>query len=422
MSSVVVHVALLRDGLVLVGDDDALPRVTLPDEDDDSRFAAVLDRVGADTYLAPILKVADDRYLDVVGCRAVPAPTDRWVRPEVLADPVLADLVSRTVRELEVPPAKRPAWFRPGWYDEVESWVDASLTRAGRQRTGPMRPEKMWSISGVLRIPTDSGDVWFKAAAEVFHAEAAIHRVLAAHFPDDVPVLLAEDDARAWLLMEPLAGSAEADRAAGAGAALAPRWAQVQLASLDLLDELRAAGCPVRGVDATIEAFRGVLAGSPELALLTPDELAAVRGLREEVEAMVRELWACGLPDTLSHGDLHLGNVAYDGSELRVFDLTDVCISHPLLDASHLAAFEDSGPSDDDLVAAFLVPWREAYPEADLDRARRLAPVADLVFQADTFDRIARATEAASAYELGGVVAWLLRRLPDAVAAARPVG
>ena len=282
-----------------------------------------------------------------------------------------------------------------------------------------MRPEKMWSISGVLRIPTDRGDAWFKAAADVFHAEAAIHRVLAAHFPDDVPVLLAEDDARAWLLMEPLAGTTETDQVPGAGAALAPRWAEVQLASLDLIDELRAAGCPVRDADATIAGFRRVLADSDELTLLSREELGTVRGLQDDIEALVREFWGCGLPDALCHGDLHLGNVAWDGSDLRVFDLTDACLSHPLLDGCHLAGFDDRGPLDGDLFAAFVRPWREAYPDADLDRAVRLAFVVDLVFQADTFDRIARATEEASAYELGGVVARLLRRLPEDVAAAR---
>ena len=136
---------------------------------------------------------------------------------------------------------------------------------------------------------------------------------------------------------------------------------------------------------------------------------------------MVRELWACGVPDTLCHGDLHLGNVAYDGSTLRVFDLTDACLSHPLLDGCHLMLFDDREPGDD-LLAEFVRPWRAAFPEADLDRAAKLAHVVDLVFQADTFDRIARATEEASAFELGGVVAWLLRRVPEAVAAARPVG
>jgi hypothetical protein len=47
--------------------------------------------------------------------------------------------------------------------------------------------------------------------------------------------------------------------------------------------------------------------------------------------------------------------------------------------------------------------------------------VVDLAFQVDTFHRIALATEPVSAYELGGVVAWLLKRVPDAVAAARAI-
>ena len=45
-----------------------------------------------------------------------------------------------------------------------------------------------------------------------------------------------------------------------------------------------------------------------------------------------------------------------------------------------------------------------------------LARVADLVFQAVTFDAIVTSTEAASRWELGGVVADILRSLPHAVA------
>ena len=419
MPDPVILVALVHDGRVLVDEDGRLPAVTLG-EDDDNRFAAVLQRIGGDVYLAPILRLGEDRFLDVVGCRAVPPPAGRWLEPAAFDDPELAGLLARTIREYEVePPALRPPWFRRGWYDEVEAWVDSSLARAGRRRTGPMRPAKMWSISGVLRIPTESGDVWFKAAGEVFHAEAAIHRVLAMHFPDDVPVLLAEDDARAWLLMEPISGATDATRAPGAGPVLARRWAEVQLAALDLTDELRPAGCLVRDADATIAGFRRVLSDGSELSRLTDEEVGTLRGLQGEVEDLVREFWGCGLPDTLSHGDLHLGNVAYDGRELRVFDLTDVCLSHPLLDGCHLARFDDERPPDDDLFAAFVEPWREACPDADIDRAMRLALLADLVFQADTFERIAVATEAASAYELGGAVAWLLRRIPDAVRDAR---
>ena len=159
-----------------------------------------------------------------------------------------------------------------------------------------------------------------------------------------------------------------------------------------------------------------MLAHDPEMALLPDDERAAVLGAADEVEARVREFWSTGLPDTLAHGDLHPGNVAYDGQDLRLFDWTDACISHPFLDGSHLAYFVASDDADADLqLAAFAEPWREAYPEADVDRALALAPLADLVFQTVTFAAIAAATED-GAGDFTGTVAFLVK------ASARRVG
>jgi hypothetical protein len=419
--SAVAHVALLHEGRVLVVDG-RLPEIEV-DEDvaelEDHRFTRALDVVGADVYLAPVLELEKDRFVDVVGCRALPVPEGTWVEPAFLGDAALSGLLASAIAEHAEPHPLRPPWFLPGWYDEMEAWVDEQLVTSGRRRTGVIRVSRVWSISGVLQVPTDTGDVWFKAASDMFRGEAALHRALARHFPGDVPALVAVDVDRGWILMEAMEGAGDSNRAPGADAALAQRWGAVQLTSLDVLDELVAAGAPVRDADATVAGFRRAVAESPELSQLTPEERAALDDVLDEVGQMVQELWGCGLPDTLSHGDLHIGNVAYDGEVLRVFDLTDCCVSHPLLDAYHLAHFDQRKPSESELFAAFLRPWRAAYPDADLDRATALVPVVDLAFQVDTFHRIALATEPVSAYELGGVVAWLLKRVPDAVAAAR---
>lgn len=416
----VALVALVHDDAVLVTADDALPELAIEDEDEsDEWFAGALDLVGGDVFLAPVLELAPHRYLTVVGCRARPVPAGPWLPAGRLPTEV-AGLVSRTMREYDgEPPALRPDWFRPGWYDRVEAWVDAALARVGRRRTGLMVVVRVWSISAVLRIPTTGGDVWFKAACDLFRDEAAIHRVVAEHFPDDVPVLLAEDDRRGWLLMDEMAGATEESRHAGAAAALAARWPQVQLASLDRRAELRTAGCAVRDAEATVAGFHRVLTRSHDDPRLSPEELRELLAVAPEAEAMVRELWDCGLPDALAHGDLHLGNVAYDGSTLRIFDWTDGCLTQPLLDGCHLAQFDERREVDHALLAAFAEPWRAAFPDARVDDAIRLVPVVNLVFQVDTFERIFRATEPASMYELGGSVAWILRRLPPAVADAR---
>ena len=94
-------------------------------------------------------------------------------------------------------------------------------------------------------------------------------------------------------------------------------------------------------------------------------------------------------------------------------------MTHPFLDASHLTHFEQSRPGGPDLEATYAEPWRAAYPHADIDRALVLARLADLVFQTVTFDDIVSSTEPGSRWELGGVVADILRALPAKVAELR---
>jgi hypothetical protein len=341
-----------------------------------------------------------------------------WLPVADLPEPFGSRVRTAVEQHVDGAPSRRPDWYRPGWHDRVETWIDDRLAAVGRRRTGSLRTHRVWAISAVYQVPTEEGSLWLKACCDHFRAEAAILHRVSRRLPDLVPVVVAAADAEGWLLMEPLAGAGDDDRAAGAAEALAPVWAAAQLASLGWLDELHAAGCPDRGLEPTIVAWRAVLDGHPELALLAEDERAAVLASTDEVEARVRELWSTGLPDTLSHGDLHLGNVAYDGRVLRLFDWTDACVTHPFLDASHLAYFIASGSDDgaaERLARAFAEPWRAAFPDADVDRALALAPLADLVFQAVTFAGIATAAEDGVG-EFPGVVAHLLRD------AARVVG
>ena len=423
------HVALVNEGAVLVRPDGTLPRFEQDLEPDDgpdpTAYASTL--VGPAVHLAPVARIPDaegrtsrdsDR-LHVVALRGEPVEEGEWLAVEELPDPWAATVRSALQQHDGRAPALRPKWYRPGWHGEVESWVDAALAGTDRRRTAPVVVHRVWSISAVLRVPTDRGDLWFKACCDHFRAEAAILHRLSRRLPDLVPVLVAVDDDRGWLLMEPLVGASDDDRAPGAPAALAPVWTAAQLASLDWLDELAGAGCPDRTLDPTLAAWRHVLATSPEMELLTAEEREALLGAADEVEGRVRELWACGIPDTLSHGDLHLGNVAYDGTVLRLFDWTDACVSHPFLDGIHLASFVgfESGLEPSGIMRDFAAPWRTACPEADVDRALELAGLADLVFQSVTFAGIAEATED-GADDFTGTVAWLSRAILREVGAA----
>jgi hypothetical protein len=409
------HVALLHDGMVLVDETGNLPSFVR--DEGEPALTTALRLVGADLLLAPVIKLPDARRVHVVGTRDS-VPAGRFVAPSEVPDDELAEVVARAVFELDpgrTPPG-RPEWFRPAWFDRVEAWIDEVLAASGRRRTHPIRPVKLWSISAVARVTTDGGDVWLKAPCEHFRAEARVHPTVARLFPDLVPVLIAAEETEGWLLMEPMTGVEDDDQADGAGLEVATRWATAQIEAVEHVATLLAGGCRRRGVEETLAGFRRVLASSSELALLSEEQLTAARGCAGELESLVREFWGAGVPDTLAYGDLHLGNVAWDGETLRIYDWTDGCVSHPFLDASHLAQFTRARPGDAGLESTYAEQWRAAYPRADIDRIVALAPLADLVFQAITFDDIVNTTEPQSRWELGGVVADILRTLPETMA------
>ena len=94
------------------------------------------------------------------------------------------------------------------------------------------------------------------------------------------------------------------------------------------------------------------------------------------LERRMAEVEACGLPDTLVHGDAHPGNLRGDGAGLTLLDWGDCTVGHPLLDEPGFLgriAAADVEPCRLRWGAA----WRRASPGCDPERASRLlAPVA----------------------------------------------
>jgi aminoglycoside phosphotransferase (APT) family kinase protein len=302
--------------------------------------------------------------------------------------------------------------------------VDAVLEGQGRRRTGPVEPTKLWSLSAVVRVPCQPGpSLWLKAACPYFHAEPALTRLVAQMVPQHAPRLVALDDGRAWLLAEEIAGADEDDEEVppGLGRAAARIAATVHVRSLDHLAEIEATGVPVRDLATTLRQFDEVLRGSVELERLTDDELSAARAARDDVRGVLEELAGLGIPDTLVHGDLHIGNVAHDGDSLVLYDWSDAAVSHPFLD---LILMAQRLPEDQQAEArtAYAEVWREAYPGVDIERALDLADLANTVYQTVTFELLDRAAEDASYWELEGVAAMFLRRLPERLAARTPGG
>ncbi|MDQ3358449.1 MAG: aminoglycoside phosphotransferase family protein [Actinomycetota bacterium] len=339
-------------------------------------------------------------------------------------DRVLFVLTSRTPGGA---PSDGDRWLPVADLDALDEPVEVvsvheQLARIGREPAGPAQVLKSWSQSTVLRYPWrgagGADTAYLKATCGWFRHEPAITQVLGRIVPEHVPTVLAVDARRGWMLMGPLPGhdrpEAEAEsESEDAVVATARVLAQVQLRSVDRLAELAAAGCPDRTLEPTLAALSHLLKDGFELPQLTGAERARVRATHPWLAEQVRTLYGCGLPVTVAHGDLHPGNVAVRGEQLVIYDWTDACLSHPVLDAAGLAhwAGANGAATAEQVWSAYLQVCRSTWPEADLDTARSVAPVVNKVFQMVSYEGIYRAQEPVSRWELAGVQVGILRSL-----------
>src|SRR2546426_4518967 len=120
----------------------------------------------------------------------------------------------------EIPPL-RPPWARRGWFAETESWIKAQLARLNYTIVAPIEQVRTWGISCVLRVPTTTGNVYFKAIPTSFMQkdtaisssdtpgrlplffthEPMLIQSLAAWYPHNMPTVLAMEREQCWMLL-----------------------------------------------------------------------------------------------------------------------------------------------------------------------------------------------------------------------------
>lgn len=317
-----------------------------------------------------------DRYgLDVTVLRLVhaqrPAPHGGAVSylaevagappPGVLLTPVTVD---------GAPRPHRAPWAVPGGPAASLAWADEQLTAAGR---GPARPgqHRTWNLSAIWRFDGPAGPVgWLKQVPPFFAHEAAVLRFVAGVAPGWVPPLLAAGE-QGRLLLDHVAGMDCHDAGVELRAAVAAGLHTVQDHARGTVPQLLAAGVPDRRWPVLAGRLRSVAAGHGA-------GIAGLDRLVDTLDERLAAIEACGLPETLVHGDLHPGNVRSAGSGHTVIDWGDSFVGHPGFDILRLA---DGLPDADagSLLDDWAARWRATVPGCDPLRAvALLRPVAEL--------------------------------------------
>lgn len=237
-----------------------------------------------------------------------------------------------------LPDPNRAHYAEVGAVGELIEWIDDALSDSDLERSGPVEQVRTWNLSCLLRVPITSGrPLWLKAVPDFFRHEPAVLATLAAADPSLVPELVA---ARPGVSL-----MAESGNRDGYGVGPDRLLSAVErfVAARRVCDPAGLTSVPTFGsADARLALGDLLDRHAPELDV---DECAKLRSLIDEVD----DRWdATGAADTLTHGDLHGGNLRLDDDNVGadvIVDWGDATISHPLLDLAVLDSYTpDWGP------------------------------------------------------------------------------
>ena len=268
---------------------------------------------------------------DLLAPQALPADT-RWGGKEDISSIILAlkeqsSVLLAWLNEQEVPSIRVP-WFRTGWYSHAEEWIKTAVDGAGFKLTGLPEQVKASDFCTVQRIPTNKGDLYFKATGPAAQHEAILSNHLDQHYPGKSVGVLAIEPIKGWLLMKDIGGEPLRTRREK------PLWqraiqeySELQVREVEHARALLTMGLPDRRITVLKAHIQEHLAAMCATGL-DAKETAEVMALQPELLQMCDQM-ELGLPPTIDHGDLHSANIRLVDGGLVFFDWGDACVTHP---------------------------------------------------------------------------------------------
>jgi hypothetical protein len=252
-------------------------------------------------------------------------------------------------------------WTDPAWVAEAHEWIRDRLGARGTVVVGSVAQEHVRPWATVMRVPTNEGDVFFKANAAELRYETALVRRLAARRPDCVPRLLAVDEERGWMLMRDagarLREIVERERDLTPWLEILPLYAGLQRDMSPDADALVALGVPDLRLATLVPAVERFL----EEIELPSDERERLSAAVPQIRDLCERLAAYGVAETIQHDDLHDAQVFVDDGHYRILDWGDACVSHPFFTLSVTLLGVLAWGLDDVQGSVDVRPFRDAY-------------------------------------------------------------
>jgi hypothetical protein len=276
----------------------------------------------------------------------------------------------------------RPQWYRAGWDERADAYIDQVLAATGRRRSDDSRQVKHWSLSAVLRAPAEGGDVFLKSVLPAYAHEPAVTSWLAGQGCGPFAAITATDMTSGWWLADDFGGTDGQTAPPADQERIMTQLCRIQVAMLDRTETLVGLGCRLLDNTDLAAAIPDLLgrddlwAAPKELRnlyrALDADEATRLRALGPYLRRCCAELDAASIPQTLLHGDFHPGNAVLREDGVLLHDWSFAMISNPLFDLA--SGFYDAAPARAAAALdAYLAGWSGVLDPATMRRAWRYA-------------------------------------------------
>jgi hypothetical protein len=287
-------------------------------------------------------------------------------------------------------------WSSESWMARATAWVDERLAEAGLTRTGEFEQRSLRPWATVLRVPSSAGSLWLKATGPQHRFEVGLYELLQRVVPERVLAPVATSVERGWVLL-PDGGVSFGDRLDGPALVAAlgdalPPYARLQrdLAphSGELLElgvsDMRPETMPSR-FDEAVDAVRAYVDRRADEA--ERERLRQVAEMRATVVRWCERLTGGVVPASIDHNDLHAWNILGSGSDVRFYDWGDSVVAQPFSSMLALGWVPMEDSVRERLRDAYLEPFTELAPHAELVGMLELACRVGKIARALTWQR-----------------------------------
>jgi hypothetical protein len=267
--------------------------------------------------------------------------------------------------------------------------------------------------------------LFFKATAHETLYEAALTQALARWVPDCMPEFVAVDAGRGWMLIrdggEQLRASIRPTKDIAPWKPVIARYAEVQIGLAEHVTEMLSLRVPDHRLTVLPSLFAQLLGDESNFMIdqekgLTSAGWQEVKAKASQFEQVCQRLAACGIPESLNHGDFHDGNILLKDGRITFFDWGDGDVTHPFVSLrTFFVSIEIALDLEDytftpemaELLDIYLKPWEKFASKEDLLKAYQLSkPVASIVKALAWHSAISR-----MAADLRNEYAWILPEL-----------